>query len=153
MKKIQKKVNVKPKTKRITIEFSEREIIKLESLAALTNSDFSKIVRACVRQSAGTIRKNYISTFVKDALAMADPFGEPGHTHSQQYAEKSVDDSDRELAEKYEGIAACAYQTGYDQARQDRMLDDMFFAPADSVFFVSDRISVRQFTSGSLEVK
>lgn len=128
------------KMKRIEIKLSLREFKQLESLVALTGFDISKLVRACIKQSAGAVRQGYIKGFVGDALAMEDPFGEPGHVHSQQYAEASINDSDRQLAEKYEAIANCAYERGYDAAHRDLEEEHMLRSPGQQIFYALDKL-------------
>lgn len=96
------------KTKSITIKVSEREFKSLESLAQLVNTDISKVVRACVRQSADKVRKNYLRDFVKKVKELPDPFGEDDEEREieARAMARTVDDSDRTLADKYDRLFA-----------------------------------------------
>ena len=90
-KKFHKNSKKETKAKVISVAFSEREIRKLESLAALTDSDISKVIRACVKQNANVVRQAYLKKFVKTVEAMPDPFGDdPVFDHSAGSFEDKV---------------------------------------------------------------
>lgn len=124
-KKVIPKSRNTEKSNVITIKLSDRELKQLESLASLTNSNISQVVRACVKQSAGAIRKQYLKNFVARVEEMPDPFESDSPYYHQAAIEAAVDDSDQVLAEKISIQLSAAYEQGYQACEFDTMLDDM----------------------------